>query len=171
MSGLLRWRLATSEDRGHLSVFKCTDDITKPHRPPWVDRHPRMWEYEAQSWLRSLRPPHPLPKRLLVGLDADGLAAAIHWEEVDGPSYVDVIVAGVALRCRRQGGGFADEMMEQALDAMTARVIESDGDTLRVSAAIFADNHPSQRMCRDAGMRHRDMGGPNVQLWTMTLII
>ena len=56
---------------------------------------------------------------MLVGLDSKGIGAAVWFEELDGPSMVEVRVGAVALRHRRRGGGVADEMVTVLFDAIT----------------------------------------------------
>jgi hypothetical protein len=171
VSGLLAWRHATFVHRPALDVFQCTEKPIKSASTGWRPYHPRFWEHDAQQIIRGLEPPFSPPKHLLVGLDDVGLAAAVHWEELDGPSFVEVRVAGLALRCRRTGGGYADEMMVQALDAMTARALDVRVDSVTVTCYVYELNHPSQRMCRHAGLRHTGDGAQGVQMWSRDLPI
>lgn len=106
-----------------------------------------------------------------MGEDARGLAAASCYEEVDGPTQVDLLVMAIALRLRRRGGGYADEMMDDTLDAITGRAIATETPEVLVTARVWEENAPSQAMCRRAGLRHTGMAAPRVQQWSIRLLM
>lgn len=103
---------------------------------------------------------------MLVGYDDVGLAAVSVYREEDGPRVVELSLMALALRLRRKGGGYADEMCRVTLDALTARAVDKGVPEVRVLGYVFEDNHPSQEMCRRHGLRHTDMAGEGVQVWS-----
>lgn len=122
--------------------------------------------------IRALRPPSSKsPFRMRVGEDAEGLAAVSYYQELDGPSDIDLIVGAVATRLRGKGGGYADEMLEDTLDSITARALAEEVRGVRIAGRIYEANRASQDMCRRAGFRHTgDTAAPGVQIWSLFLI-
>ena len=82
---------------------------------------PKIWEWEAQSILRRLRPPMRNGCYLRLGLDDHGLAVVSYFQEVDGPAQVELLAMGVASRARGSGGEVAKAMFEDTLDMIVAR--------------------------------------------------
>jgi len=85
----------------------------------------RYWELEVQVGLNNLRWPIPAGELLLIGRDEQGIGAVSHSFEIGGPADVKILAGAVALRLRRQGKGYGDEMMEQTIDRLLARIHRS----------------------------------------------
>lgn len=155
-------------------MFTCTVPPTRKSRETnWQMQHPRFWEFEVQQFIRALRPPRPdSPHKLRVGADAEGLAAVSYYEELDGPSDIYLHVGAVATRLRGKGGGYADEMIEDTLDAITAAAFAAGVTEVRVAGRIYESNRPSQEMVRRAGFRHvGNTQAPGVQIWSLDLLL
>jgi RimJ/RimL family protein N-acetyltransferase len=93
-----------------------------------------------------------------------------YYEELDGPREVFVKLVAVSKDLRRQGGGYADEMFAQTLDAITARALDYKVEVTEVliSGLIEPANRPSQAMAKRAGFQHRGILD-NLQLWERNL--
>jgi L-amino acid N-acyltransferase YncA len=108
-----------------------------------------MWEYEVQQAMRGTVIPSLQSDRFMrLGLDGEGLATVVLWEELEGPGRVLVHAAAVALRA--QGRGYGNAMLTDALDEMTGRAVNAGLPTLTVGARVFHQNSASQAMCRRA---------------------
>lgn len=121
---------------------------------------------------RREEPPLALPRRLLVQLDDDEIAWVSRYTEVDGPAQVDLDFMAVARRHRGQGGAVAQEMCTTTLMAIEDRAIEHKVAEVLVSATVWHENRPSQRMCASVGLEHVGWTeAPGVQIWQATLDI
>jgi hypothetical protein len=108
VSRLLVWRAAGYGDRSALQQFSCTVPAQRVFQQK-RSYHPRPWELEVQSGLRALRPPVGEDQSLLLGEDADGLAAVCLLAEQPGSTMVVKIQAiAVASRYRGQFGAHAE---------------------------------------------------------------
>lgn len=154
MTGGIVWRSAIKADRGSLMNFTCTEPGPKNPLKGWKAEHPKPWEYRVQSAIRDLRPPYAPPKFLLVGLDAKGVAAAVHWREVSGPEQVNVELVAIARRHRRTPDrSVAKELGEQLTAALIDRVLSVPGLTSAlVTAVVHPENAPSRRFCEEGGL-------------------
>lgn len=174
MSSLLTWQAAA---RGHiedLNHFVCTDFV-KPkgmRGKDWPPRHlPRWWEWEVQQELRDLHPPAARGRVIRVGYDDVGLAAVAVAQELDGPSEVEWEYGAIALRLRRKGGGYADEMCRELFDELTLRALQEDLAAVRVVGYVWEENRPSQALLRRSGFLHTDQAGEGVQFWEQELLV
>jgi hypothetical protein len=170
VSGLLAWRPGLHSDRQALQTFRCTDSPVKSKRPPFTLKHPSMWEYKVQQYVRTLQPKYAPPVYLLLGFDSLGLAGVSFYEELDGPSDVFLRSMAIHMRLRHKGGGYADEMFEQTFDAISTRAIETATPAVQISGRVEEQNHPSQEMCRRAGLRHRGMVSESLQNWSRDFV-
>lgn len=118
-----------------------------------------------------MKPPYPPPMYLLLGRDAEGIGAVVFYEELDGPSQVEVWIGAVALRYRRRGGGWADEMMSMVLDSITSRALETGVDIVEVGTMIDEGNRASQAMCRRFGLRQVAQREDGMQRWAAYLMV
>jgi hypothetical protein len=93
---LAKWQFAQRKHCAAIMNFVCADPA-KPYKSRetgWKLHHPGHWEYDAQQTIRALSKKvgrHPTT-RILVGLDAEGLAGVSCWEELDGPGQVHLAV-------------------------------------------------------------------------------
>lgn len=174
MTGLLTWRPAVRSDRKALNAFQCTErsrSVKLWHG--WEKQHQRPWERQVQARIHQASPPYPPPEFLLVGVDSDGLGGVAFYEELDGPHQIEIHFAAVAMRFRRRGGGWADEMLNAVFDAITTRALETGADLVEISTWIHEANRPSQRMARDVGMRQvaaTQLEG-HLQRWAVILLV
>lgn len=117
---MLIWSLDSSGDAAELWAFKCTAPPTKGP-PDWRPRHPALWEFDAQTYLRRI-PDKTSPYCTLVGRDAAGIAAASVWLERDGGERIDLLAIGVAVD--RRGRGLGDAVMDETLSQITSRAVD-----------------------------------------------
>ena len=134
--------------------------------------HEREWERLVQSRIRTATSAPPPPQFMLVGSDAEGIGAAVWYEELDGAGNIEVRVGAVALRHRRRGGGVADEMVAALFDALTEKALHDGVDIVLVQTWVDERNRPSQAMCRRAGM-HQLSEDPDgtLQRWGANILI
>jgi len=171
-TSLLEWHDGWQDDRTQLHNFECTEPAQKVQRGgTWQKVHPRMWEYAVQSKLRRLRPPLAPPEFMLTGHDEHGLAAVVTFEELDGPAQVELCLAAIARRLRGKGGGYADEMLTRALDAITTRAVEQEIGFVSLLTYVDERNRYSQELCRRFHLRHTAMAGPELQVWSGDLLV
>jgi hypothetical protein len=152
MSELI-WRPADRGDRSALPQFTCTVPLReyKPIQP----RHPKVWELEVQSGIRTLRPPLGSGQIMLVGEDADGIGAVtLSAEQTEGPSVVKLQAIAIATRHRGQGGRHADEALQVALDAAGARASNAGLSEFLAVGWIHPRNEASKLMCQRAGFSY-----------------
>ncbi len=174
MSSLLEWRPARRQDRDALKRIECTTPGRKcKHAGRWEVHHPRKYELEVQSAIRSrINPPCQLPNHCLLGWDGDELAAVAFYEELDGPAQVEVHAVAVGMPYRRKGGGWADEMLKTVLDEITLRAHEHGVDFVAVLAWIDGANRPSQDLFRRAGMRQTGvLAETTLERWSATYLV
>lgn len=169
MTSLLSWHFGTHAHRSDLPAFQCTDVRPKPREREWRKFTPGWWEYEVQSRVRALRPPYRTDSFLLVGYDDVGLAAVSFVQELAGPDVVEAELGAVATRLRNKGGGYADELIRETLDALTERALEQQVPEVLVVGHVYELNGPSQALCRRHGFVHTGAGAEGVQQWTKVL--
>lgn len=171
MSRILTWSDAQRSDRADLPAFTCTDAPQRKRRAGrWEQHHDRPWELRPQAALRTAHPPAQPPDFMLVGRDAEGIGAAMFYEELDGPGLVELHIGAVAMRHRFSGSGVADEMMAATFDAITTRALEAGVDLVEIGAWIDPGNRGSQAMCRRATMRQTAVKD-DLQRWGTVLLV
>jgi hypothetical protein len=169
---LLEWRPAARTDRSHLERFACTEPARydRQRRRPV---HPRHWELDLQSEIRTLSPTEP---GLYLGFDDTGLAAVYLFSPLSpSQSLLDVRVGeyklravAVALRHRHQGGNVAWETITEALATILDDSAVRGYQEARVFGEIHQQNVPSQRMCERRGFRRVGPAGvPEHELWSI----
>lgn len=168
---ILDWRDATRNDVASLHMFTCAPPKPRGRLVSKL-KQDRWWERDVQSNVRDLRLPVPPSTRLLLGFDHAGLLSAVsHWEELDGPSAVELLWMAVGNHMRGAGGAAADEMFDQTLIAIVDRIVQQGIPYSRVLAMVWHQNTASQRMCHRAGLRRspEDDGADGVQAWVVEL--
>jgi len=105
---------------------------------------------------------------MVLGEDAEGIAAAALYTELDGPGNVEVESMAVALRHRGHGGSVADALFNELLSRIDERAVLRGVASVLVSGRIYGLNVPSQRMALRAKMRHVDTFDNGVQEWVLS---
>ena len=131
--------------------------------------HPREWELKVQSEIRSLRPPLGGSRHLLLGEDAEGIAAVGLYDVVDaarGDYYVCAVAVAARRRSRREGGSrLGSETLELILDTITEDARSRGVIDVVVSARIDPRNRASKRLCSAAGFQCLDTGPWGFERW------
>lgn len=146
------WRSAVRADRGKLMRFSCTEPGRKNPLNGWKHEHPRPWEYQVQSALRSLEPFYKPPWFLLVGVQGGEIVAAAYYEELDGPGQVHVNLLAVAKKHRRAGGTVARELGQELQGRLIDRALQAEVDEILLTAFVHPENAASRRLCEEAGL-------------------
>ncbi|MGW4775136.1 hypothetical protein ACWEPA_00570 [Streptomyces filamentosus] len=171
------WKIANKkQDASGLAAFKCA--IKRPPR----DRA-FSWEREVEKyfhrevWADTNASSH-LGQRFRIADDGEGIAAAYtHARMADQPGFTPpageqtrlLVMLGIAVRHRGQGGKFADEVLLDALyDILDS---EPDSATINVLAKVHMHNVPSQKMLTRAGFQQNTAGTATKPLgwWSLTL--
>lgn len=118
----------------------------EPHRGNF---HPRLWELEVQTGLRTLHPPVPESEALLVGQDGKGDLAAVTRLSFDSEGE-QLLVLAVAVRVDLRGRGLGREALATGLTVLhqTKRSNEMD---CGIWAKIHQNNEPSKRLFSSFG--------------------
>lgn len=148
MSSLLDWRYISKQDRAERQRFTCAEPPKYRYGGGRLRHHPRPWEMDVQSFLRS-HVPGP-SQVMLAGRDGYGLAALSAWDESPAGAVLLQAVA-VTSRLRHQGGAWAVEMMEETLGRIEARALARGGESPLVIARIDRRNTPSAALCSEMG--------------------
>jgi predicted GNAT superfamily acetyltransferase len=106
---------------------------------------------------------------MLVGEDADGLAAVAWTEDVDGPHDVFVRVVAVAARLRGQGGQHADELLDELKDRLANRADAAGANSLILTGNIDPSNEASRKLALRAGAEYSEMHGAFEQ-WLLLMV-
>lgn len=163
------WRRAVKSDQAQIDLFVCTDP-EKPQRSKdtrWQPRHPRLWEYDAQQMIRSLRVPARGQTETWVLVDAEGVAGVCSWSLLDEPGYVHLDVAGVAIRHRRAGSRLGELLVRSALSEIEAWAIQAGAREMYVDCEIYGLNDKSLRLARAFGMTLVEEAGTGAQTWAL----
>lgn len=151
LSGELTWRDAEKSDRPALEQFTCTGPAPKGpnHRPL---PHPRPWEQEAQTGIRTRKPPGATRDIYRVGTTADGTIVAVAVAgTLDEPSYTNtykLMVLAVATSVRGAGGEVADACMRDVLGQIGHRARADGLAAVLVLSQVDPHNEPSRSMCQ-----------------------
>ena len=165
---LLSWRPGERRDRAALQQFTCTVPL-RPYRPN-QPRHPKQWELDVQSGIRALQPPLGPDQTLLIGEDESGIAAVTLSAEQDGgPAIVKLQVIAIATRYRGQGGRYADEALQVALEAVGARAGSCSLKEFQAIGWVHPNNHASKLMCQRAGFGHLGNTPQGLEEWGITI--
>lgn len=171
MPDLLKWGDAEKRHREELQHFICAI----PERPikdagsGWVPYHPRFWEFDVQLMVRGLgrKVPPPRETTVLVGENADGLAAVSCFTRLDGPSVVHLDLMAVSVRLRGQGGAYAREMVRTTLERIEADAIDAGGLEMKVVGEIYKDNVPCLRLVHSFGLNFVEEAETGAQTWAL----
>ncbi|MFF2275983.1 GNAT family N-acetyltransferase [Agromyces sp. NPDC058126] len=106
--------------------------------------HPRLWELEVQSGLRTLHPPVPESEALLLAQDDAGDLAAVTRVSFDSDGE-QLMVLAVAVRVDLRGQGIGNEALEAGLTTLH-RTKADNGMDCGIWARIHQDNEPSKRL-------------------------
>lgn len=167
MTRLLTWRTADRRDRPALQAFTCTVPTQRsPYRPTW---HPRRWELEVQSFIRSLRPPLSPDQSLLVGEDTEGVASVCLLAQQADLQLIKIQVLAVAVRHRGKGGTYSDEAMDVALETAVERGRKTGLDAVTVIGLVHDRNRAAQRLNERAGFACQGTTPEGLEIWALTL--
>lgn len=156
MADSVVWRDADKSDCEAFKAFECANPPKARANPSngYRIEHPRMWEYEAQRLIHGLSGEIPSrgPSRTMVALDSIGLAAVVHWTELDGPSHVQIEVAGLALRLRFQQRRLTHSIARATMRSIEENALQGGHSSMRVQGEIFHRNGHSQRLAAEFGL-------------------
>lgn len=155
-----------------LQQFTCTTD--RPRTPGGRKLpHPRRWEWEAQSYLRSASQVLKSGDVLLVGENGVTISACAHMKltPIDDSLEVFIAVAAVNISIRGHGGAVADELLSRCIDAGRKRASEMGRARLIVTGNIHVENFPSQRMVIRAGLEPVGLPVGDYQRWRLVLAL
>jgi GNAT superfamily N-acetyltransferase len=168
MSYLLAWKAAGHEDRAALQQFTCT----VPAQPVLGQKrryHPKRWELEVQSGIRALRPPLAPDQLLLLGEDAEGIAAVCLLADQGDAGVIKIQAIAVASRHRGQGSAQADEALRVALEVAAERGHRSGCRRTIVVGWVDPRNNPSRLMNQRAGFALRRITPAGLEEWVIVL--
>ncbi|MFI6374771.1 hypothetical protein [Streptomyces sp. NPDC050546] len=173
----LAWRTPNKQDRRLLQTFTCAEAKPPKGRPAfWEDEVQRYFRQEA---LADTNRSVSLDQRFRIAEDAVGIAAAytharpegIHpdLDVLPGQAFRYLLMIGVSLRHRHQGGKVADEVLIDALYDIVER--EPDHESVAVMARVDWRNIPSQKMLSRFGFEEVIRGSAAERLgwWLLTL--
>jgi len=165
----LSWQPGGKPLRHALTRFECS--LRAPQLSSatgWVDKHPLWWEREVQRRVRALRIPVSYPWGSLLATDGQGVAAVSYWEHLD-EGHVHLTYLAVALRWRFAGSAVAHELVDRTLDVLTDRAIQDAVRSVKVTARVWYENRPSQRLCEWASMSRTGYVDQGLELWSGVL--
>lgn len=164
----LRWSAATPDDLKALRAFVCCRCV---RTGPWESsRVGPIWEHPVELGIQALSPPGGDDEVIWLGYDDAGLGAVAWWWEEDGPGLVNLVVAAVALRLRRQHVG--DEVMDEVTRKVAQRAGRAGLDEVHMWGLVHENNRHSVDMCE----RKRLVPGPAVDRrgyreWSKDIIV
>ncbi|GLY27237.1 GNAT family N-acetyltransferase [Kineosporia sp. NBRC 101731] len=164
MTDLLHWRPFEKSDRPALACFVCTD----PESKTWDGQrktHPRPWEHSVQSAIRSHKPRPARGEHMLLGLDGQGIAAAVAWARDTDRGRALIQLIGIATRYRGRGRSWAKEAIEVAMQVIIDEVRTGDAQHLLVRAHIDHRNAASKRLFAEAGFVHEGDHTQDLGIW------
>jgi hypothetical protein len=162
---VLEWRDATAKDRQALLNFQCVDlaNCDFEDEEGWVPTS-APWEFEVQEHVRhELQPPLTAPNFLLLGFDAEGLAAML--ELIVTPLDQYCFVASLAVAHRTSGRGLAGEALDQ-IDGVMAAYRPPPG--YYIHANIDPDNTAAMSAFTGRGFAHIGENG-RYERWGKTV--
>lgn len=162
MSRLLVWRVADRGDYAALQGFTCTVRA-QPVFGQKRKYHPKPWELDVQSGIHALHPPVSRDQALLLGEDAQGIAAVSFLAEQEDASTVKIRAIAVATRYRGQGGVHADEALQVALETAAER-----GRNI-VVGWVDPRNNASKLLNQRAGFTYRRNTPAGLEEWVLEL--
>ena len=138
--------------------------LYEPHRGKF---HPREWEMEVQSSLRTLHPPLPGSEALLLGLDDVGNLAAITRVSFDSEGE-QLLVLAVAVHVDRRGRGIGREALDVGLE-----VLRSTKAANKMDCGIWARIHPENERSKQLFARSGFIclgvaGGSQHEAWVLS---
>lgn len=161
------WKIADEQrDARKLEAFTCA--LQHPPRNKSL-----VWELEVQKYFRKgvwadTNASRHLGQSFRIAEDPDGIAAAYtHSRLADQPpEFVPparsqtrlLVMLGIAVRYRRQGGKFADEVLLNAL--YDIQDCEPESHEINVLAKVHMGNIPSQNMLERAEFQQGVPGTP-----------
>jgi hypothetical protein len=164
---LLSWRAAERGDRPALQAFTCT--VPARRNPDGRYRHPKPWELEVQSFIRALRPPLSPNQSLLLGEDANGIAAICLLAQQKDPSFIKIQVLAIATRYRGLGGTYGNEALDVALETALERGRKSRLDEVIVVGWVNQRNYPAKLLNQRTGFICQGKTQDGFEIWARIL--
>lgn len=161
----IEWRAADRSTRRELHGFTCT---TPKVYDPATQRpsHPREFEFEVQSRLRSLKVPVKAPCYCLAGYLDGELACLAYFERREGGDPPYFLIHATAVAQRFQGQGLGTETMRTVIDEICSLALEAGASGVRIEAMVHPRNFASQQKNSRAGLvRDADADFRGYQSW------
>jgi hypothetical protein len=165
---LLAWRAAEHGDRAALQQFTCTVPAQKVFGQK-RSYHPKPWELNVQSGIRALQPPLPPDQSLMLGLDVEGIGAVCLLAEQGDAAVIKIQAIAVSVRLRGQGGVYADEAMQVALEVAGNRAQNARIDSVLLVGWVDPHNIASKRLNQRAGFAQRRITPGGLEEWVLKL--
>lgn len=164
----LDWRFACRGDKETLKRFTCTVPKYPYPRLPGQPVHPRIWEFEVESYIHDLRPEVP-GERVLLGWGGENLAAVAAWQQLAGPGSGQVFLraAAVGLAHRRTSHGpIGRELFDVLLEQIGGEARDAGADRLVILGNVHRRNQACQELCLQVGFTNQGDIGDGYDEWT-----
>lgn len=168
------WRDASREDRPLLQGFTCTAELPRDRNGRPLP-HPKPWEHDVQSWIRSRTPPAGPGEALRLETDEESLRAfgALAMVDQEGEMVIVKLQAvAISTECRGGGGEVADGAIEEALARAVELTAKAGGTTTLLVAWVDPRNDASKRLMERAGFAIHGLipGNPPLEQWTLQVV-
>ncbi|MEU0060459.1 hypothetical protein [Streptomyces sp. NPDC006334] len=177
MTPFVVWKIANKkQDALGLAAFKCA--IKHPPKGRAFSWEAEVEKYFHREVWADTNAHGRLNQRFRIADDGEGIAAAYTHARMaaqrgftppTGEQTRLLVMLGIAVRHRGQGGKFADEVLLDALyDILNS---EPESAKVNVLAKVHMRNVPSQKMLTRAGFQQQTEGTPTKPLgwWSLTL--
>lgn len=170
MSAQIDWRDATREDRSALEQFRCTIPVPRDPRGRPLP-HPAPYEAEVQRWLRTHKPPGSPDEIFRVGVDHEGVIAAVAvTSQLTVPEGLTYKILAIAVRHDLRGTGIGYACMDDSLQQMNERALSTGTEQFLVFGLVDPKNTASQRMCASQDFTHV-ADTEDYQQWTRIITV
>ena len=165
------WRDALREDRPLLQRFTCTAEPSKDRNGRPLP-HPKPWEHDVQSWIRSRTPPAGPGEALRLETDEESLRAFGALAVVDQEGEIVIVklqAVAISKECRGGDGEVANGALDEALGRAVELTSHAGGTITLVVAWVDPRNDASKRLMERSGFTTRGFipGNPPLEEWTL----
>ena len=147
----LQWRECTPADRAALHAFRCVHPSSRVHGHRYRRHQPRPWEEDVQKKIHNVTPTCGYDAAVLLGEDANGLAAVAIAGIQESPEFVVIEGVAVASRCRGSNGSQANEAVERAIDWAIGQADVAGLERVLITAKSDPRNVLAARLMRRHG--------------------